>query len=191
MAKLTTTTVTKDGAWATLAAGECTVAALVATSQTSNTLITLRLTLANGAGALILPINTLEAKKAGRINIAGLSLATGDKLEGLSSDSVTWLLTSVPAPAYKSAVATSTSAAWVDLVKGPCVVRALYTCSVQATLANARVNNATQAAPIVTDEEVAVGMSKRLMMPIQLKAGDTLQVSGAGPLNWIATGVQA
>lgn len=190
MATLTSITVTTGGVWTALASGECTIASLVANARAAPTLVALRLTLASGS-AYILPSNTLSLGRSSRIVVGGISLQTGDKLEALSTDSVEWTTSTIPAPAYKSLVAVSPgTGAWVTLATGPCVVRGIFSCVLGGGDVSCKVKKGSQEAFIVTDERIGKAESKRIMTPIQLAAGDTLQVKGSGLAHWIATGVQ-
>lgn len=67
MAKATSTVTTKDGAWTTLATGECTVASLIANATVSTTLVSLRVTLSGGTNSYILPLNTLQSNTPNRM----------------------------------------------------------------------------------------------------------------------------
>lgn len=184
-------TVTTGGAWTTLASGECTVSALMANARTSTTLVALRLTLANGSSSYILPTNSLPFGKSSRIVVGGISLQPNDKLEALSNDSVEWVTSVIPGAAYKSLVATSPATnAWTALATGPCLVRGIFSCVPGGGEVSCRIKKTAQEASIITDERIGQGESKRIMMPIQLLAGDILQVKGSGTAYWIATGVQ-
>lgn len=184
-------TVTTGGAWTTLASGECTVSALMANARTSTTLVALRLTLANGSSSYILPTNSLPFGKSSRIVVGGISLQPNDKLEALSNDSVEWVTSVIPGAAYKSLVATSPATnAWTALATGPCLVRGIFSCVPGGGEVSCRIKKTAQEASIITDERIGQSESKRIMMPIQLLAGDILQVKGTGTAYWIATGVQ-
>ena len=184
-------TVTTGGAWTTLASGECTVSALMANARTSTTLVALRLTLANGSSSYILPTNSLPFGKSSRIVVGGISLQPNDKLEALSNDSVEWVTSVIPGAAYKSLVAASpATSAWTALATGPCLVRGVFSCVPGGGEVSCRIKKAAQEASIITDERIGQSESKRIMMPIQLLAGDILQVKGTGAAYWIATGVQ-
>lgn len=191
MAKATTTTTTKDGAWATLATGECTVASLVANATIATTLVSLRVTLSGGTSSYILPMNTLQFNSPNRMAIGGISLKPGDKLEALSNSNVDWVTTTVTGIAYKSNVVTSpATGAWTNLVTGPCTVRGLFVSTPTAGTAGIRIKKAATEASIVLSEELKAGGSKRLMIPIVLLANESIQVQGSGSAYWIATGVQ-
>lgn len=184
-------TVTTGGAWTTLAAGACTVASLLANARTSTTLVALRLTLANGSSSYILPTNSLTFGKSSRVVVGGISLQANDKLEALSNDSVEWITSFIPNSPYKSLVATSPATnAWTALATGPCLVRGIFACVPGGGEVSCRIKKTAQEASIITDERIGQSESKRIMMPIQLLAGDILQVKGTGAAYWIATGVQ-
>ena len=191
MAKQTYTATTKDGAWTTLVTGEATVASLIINATVETTLVSLRLTLANGTSSYILPLNTLPFNSPNRLAIGGISLKVGDKLEALSNAAVDWVTTTITGIAYKSNITTSPgTGAWTNLVSGPCTVRGLFVSTPSAGTAGIRLKKAASEASIVLSEELKVGGSKRLMIPIVLAAGDSLQVQGSGQAYWIATGVE-
>ena len=184
-------TVTTGGVWTTLATGEGTIASLMANARANTTLVALRLTLAGGATSYILPTNSLKVGSPSRIVVGGISLQPNDKLEALSNDAVEWVTSVIPGTAYKSLVATSPgSGAWTTLATGPCLVRGVFACVPNGGEVSCKVKKAAQEAFIVTDEKIGEAESKRIIMPIQLLAGDTLQVKGTSSAFWIATGVQ-
>lgn len=192
MAKQTYISNTKDGVWTTLVTGEATIASLIMTATVSTTLVSLRVTLAGGTSSYILPLNTLNFNSPNRLAIGGVSLKSGDKLEALSNSNVDWITTAITGIAYKSNVVTSPAAgAWTTLVSGPCTVRGVFASTPSAGTVGIRLHKATADAAIVLSEELKTGGSKRLMIPIVLIAGDSLQVQGSGQTYWIATGVEA
>lgn len=191
MAKATNTVTTKDGAWTTLVTGECTVASLIANATASTTLVSLRVTLAGGTSSYILPLNTLQFNTPNRMAIGGISLKAGDKLEAMSNSNVDWVTTTVTGIAYRSNIVTSPStSAWTNLVTGPCLVRGLFVSTPSAGTVGIRLKKATTEASIVLSEELKAGGSKRLMIPINLLANESIQVQGSGSAYWIATGVE-
>lgn len=192
MAKQTYTTNTTNGAWTTLATGECTIAALVANATTETTLISLRVTLSGGTFSYILPINSLPVNSPNRMAVGGISLKAGDKLEALSVSSVDWVTTVVTGVAYTSGVVTSPLGdVWTTLVTGPKTVRGLFVSTPAAGTVGVKIKKATTEASIVLSESLKSGGSKRLMIPLVLATGETLQVRGSGLAYWIATGVEA
>lgn len=191
MAKQTYTATTKDGAWTTLITGEATVASLVCNATTATTLVSLRVTLANGKSSYILPLNTLQFNSPNRLAIGGVSLKPGDKLEALSNSPVDWVTTAITGIAYKSDVVSSPAAqAWTTLVTGPCTVRGIFVSTPSAGTVGIKLKKATTEASIVLSEELKTGGSKRLMIPVVLAANESIQVQGSGQAYWIATGVQ-
>lgn len=191
MAKQTYTATTKDGAWTTLITGEATVASLVCNATTATTLVSLRVTLANGKSSYILPMNTLPYNSPNRLAIGGVSLKPGDKLEALSNAPVDWMTTAITGIAYKSDIVTSPAqAAWTTLVSGPCTVRGMFVSAPSAGQVGIKLKKSASEAVIVLSEELKAGGSKRLMIPIVLATGDSLQVQGSGSAYWIATGVE-
>ncbi|MNC11026.1 hypothetical protein D3C75_587090 [compost metagenome] len=191
MAKQTTTINTAGGAWTQLVAGECTVAALVANATVSTALISLRVTLSGGTSSYILPMNSLPFNTPNRIAVGGISLKAGDKLEALSSANVNWMVTVVTGAAYKSNIVTAPATdTWTTLVSGPATVRALFTSSPGVGTVSARLNKPSGETIIVLGEEMATGGSKRLMVPIVVATGETIQVKGTSTAYWIATGVE-
>lgn len=191
MAKATNTVTTANGAWTTLATGEATVASLIANATVSTTLISLRVTLAGGTSSYILPLNTLQFNTPNRMAIGGISLKAGDKLEALSNSSVDWVTTTITGIAYKSNIATSpATGAWTNLITGPALVRGLFVSTPSAGNVGIRLKKATTEASIVLSEELKAGGSKRLMLPINLLANESIQVQGSGQAYWIATGVE-
>lgn len=191
MAKQTYIANTKDGVWTTLVTGECTVASLVCNATVATTLISLRLTLAGGTSSYILPLNTLQFNSPNRLAIGGVSLKAGDKLEALSNSNVDWVTTAITGFAYRSNIASSPATqAWTNLVAGPCTVRGVFVSTPSAGTVGIRLHKATADASIVLSEELKAGGSKRLMIPIVLGSGDSLQVQGSGQAYWIATGVE-
>jgi len=191
MAKATSTTTTINGVWTTLVTGECTVASLIANATVSTTLVSLRVTLAGGTSSYILPLNTLQFNSPNRMAIGGISLKVGDKLEALSNDRVDWVTTTVTGIAYKSNIVTSPATnAWTTLVTGPALVRGLFVSTPSDGTVGIRLHKSTTDASIVLSEELKAGGSKRLMIPINLLANESIQVQGSGSAYWIATGVE-
>lgn len=190
MAKQTYIANTKDGVWTTLVTGECTIASLIITATQATTLVTLRLTLASGGGSsYILPSNTLPFNNPNRLAIGGLSLKAGDKLEAMSTAPVDWITTAITGVAYKSYVVTSPDTrAWTTLVTGPATIRGVFVSTGGSGSVGIRLHKTALDASIVLSEKLSSGGSKRLMMPIVLAAGDSLQVSGNTRAFWIATG---
>lgn len=191
MAKQTYVASTTGGAWTTLITGEATVASLVCNATVATTLVSLRITLANGTSSYILPLNTLQFNSPNRLAIGGVSLKAGDKLEALSNSNVDWVATAITGVAYKSNIVTSPGTqAWTTLIAGPCTVRGMFVSTPSAGTVGIRLHKATTDASIVLSEELKAGGSKRLMLPIVLATGDSLQVQGSGQAYWIATGVE-
>lgn len=191
MAKATSTTTTINGVWTALVTGECTVASLIANATVSTTLVSLRVTLAGGTSSYILPLNTLQFNSPNRMAIGGISLKAGDKLEAMSSSSVDWVTTTVTGIAYKSNVVTSPATnAWTTLVTGPALVRGLFVSTPSDGTVGIRLHKSTTDASIVLSEELKAGGSKRLMLPINLLANESIQVQGSVSAYWIATGVE-
>ena len=190
MAKQTYIANTKDGVWTTLVTGECTIASLIITATQATTLVTLRLTLASGGGSsYILPSNTLPFNNPNRLAIGGLSLKAGDKLEAMSTAPVDWITTAITGVAYKSYIVTSPDTkAWTTLVTGPATIRGVFVSTGGAGSVGIRLHKTALDASIVLSEKLSSGGSKRLMMPIVLATGDSLQVSGNTKSFWIATG---
>ena len=192
MPKQTFVANTSGGAWVTVVSGECTVASLVANSTASATLVGLRLRLANGNTAPILPMNTLPLSVPSRVAIAGLSLGPGDRLEAMSTDAVDWVATAITGTAYRSFVATSPATnAWTTLATGPGTVRGVFAASAGGSNVGIRLHKTAQDAYLALNEELTPGASKRIMAPTVLAAGETLQVQGTGITYWSATGVSA
>lgn len=192
MAKQTFTNTTTSGVWTTLATGECTIASLITTATLVTTLVTLRVKLANGRVSYILPSNTLQYNNPNRLAVGGLSLQAGDKLEAMSSDPVDWVTTAITGMSYKSSIVTSPDTKeWTTLVSGAATVRGVFVSTGGAGNVGIRLHKATVDASIVLSEKLDSGGSKRLMMPIVLATGDSLQVSGNTRAFWIATGVSA
>ena len=191
MAKQTYTTTTTGGAWTTLVSGECTVASLIVNATTETTLLSLRVTLANGTFSYILPVNTLPYNSPNRLAIGGISLKAGDKLEALSVSPADWVTTVVTGISYTSGVVTSVAGdVWTTLVTGPRTVRGIFVSCAAVGTVGIRIKKASTEASIVLSEELKSGGSKRLMIPLVLGAGETLQVRGSTPASWIATGIE-
>lgn len=192
MAKQTFLTTTQNAAWTTLVTGECTVAAIVANAASATTLVALRLTLNAGTSSYILPLNTLTLNTPARLAVGGIALKTGDKIEALSVSPVEWLTTTVTGVAYRSAVVTSPDTnVWTDLIVGPVTVRGLFLSSPGGGEFGAKVRkSASVESNLVLGEVLSNGESKRLMVPIVLASGESIQVKGTSTAYWIATGVQ-
>lgn len=191
MAKQTYTATTTGAVWTTLVTGECTIASLVANATLATTLVSLRVTLAGGTSSYILPINTLQFNSPNRLAVGGISLKAGDKLEALSNYNVDWLTTVITGISYTSRIVTSTVAgAWTTIVSGPCTVRGLFVSMPSAGTVGVKLKKAKTEASIVLSEDLKAGGSKRLMLPIVLATGESLQVQGSKQAYWIATGVQ-
>lgn len=191
MAKQTYIATTKDGVWATLVTGECTVASLVINATMETTLVSLRVTLAGGTSSYILPMNTLKFNSPNRLAVGGISLKVGDKLEALSTSPVDWVTTTITGISYRSSVGTSlATGAWTNLVSGPCTVRGVFVSTPAAGTVGIKLKKPVTEASIVLSEELKVGGSKRLMLPIVLATGESLQVQSSIRAYWIATGVE-
>lgn len=191
MAKQTFITNTTGGVWTTLANGECTIASLVANAVVATTLISLRVTLSGGTFSYILPLNTLPFNAPNRFAVGGISLKTGDKLEAMSTTGVDWITTAITGAAYSRAIVSSpNTGAWTTLTSGPSTVRGVFVSSASGGYVGIRLHKTAADASIVLSEELAPGGSKRLMIPIVLGVGDSLQVQGTETTYWIATGVE-
>ena len=191
MAKQTYTTNTTGGAWTTLVSGECTVAAIAANSTVAATLVSLRITLNGGTFSYILPLNTLPLNSPARLAVGGISLKTGDKIEAMSSTAVDWVTTVVTGAAYRSVIVTAPSTdTWTTLIAGPATVRAMFVSSNSGGNVGIRLHKASTDFSIVLSEALDVGTSKRLMSPVVLATGESLQVKGTETAYWIATGVE-
>lgn len=190
MPKQTFTAATTGGVWTTVVTGEGTAVSLVANATSKDTLVALRLKLANGSASYILPMNSLPFNIPNRMAIAGISLQAGDKLEAMSTDPAIWIASLMTGTAYKSVVATSPSTNdWTQLIAGPCTVRGIFSSVSGAAILGVKVKKATQEAVVVAGERLAAGGSKRLMIPLVLAAGESIQVQSTGTAFWIATGV--
>lgn len=191
MAKQTYTTTTTGGSWTTLVTGECTIASLIVNATVETTLISLRVTLSGGTFSYILPINSLTFSAPNRLAIGGISLKAGDKLEALSVSPVDWVTTVVTGIAYTSGVVSSAGGdVWTTLVTGPKTIRGVFVSCPSVGTAGIKIKKASTEASIVLSEELKAGGSKRLMIPIVLASGETLQVRSSAAAYWIATGIE-
>jgi hypothetical protein len=109
----------------------------------------------------------------------------------MSSTAVDWETTVVIGVAYRSVIVTSPSTeAWTTLIAGPATVRAMFVSSNSGGNVGIRLHKASTDFSIVLSEALDVGSSKRLMSPVVLASGESLQVKGTETAYWIATGVE-
>jgi len=194
MTETTTTLATSGSAWTDLAATAGMVMSVALNGGAADAGVALRLLLANGSSAMILPGNLLPALAPHRPAVGGLSLAAGDKLQAMSDQSATWTVTHSTTAGYSSAVASSTAGAWADLKTGPGTVRLVLASAYLPAEANLRIlrNDGTTEAPLMSNDDIAdYAGARRWTDRIALAAGEKLQVMSDVPMDWIATGVSA
>lgn len=190
MAKATYVNSTSGGNWVDIVAGECTIASLVMTATSQNTLVALRVLKGGTTPSLILPGNTLTLNTPHRPAIGGITLKPTDKLQCLSEFAVDWTTTVVTGSAYNSAVVTSPiGGAWTVLLAGPASVRAIFACMPSGGTVGIRLHKAASDASLVLAEAVDIAGTKRLLAPIVLASGESLQVQSTSSAQWIAAGI--
>jgi len=190
MAKATYINNTSGGNWVDIVVGECTIASLVMNATSQSTLVALRILKGGTTPSLILPGNTLSFNSPHRPAVGGISLKATDKLQCLSEFAVDWVTTVVTGPAYSSAVVTSpVGSAWTTLLAGPASVRAIFASMPSGGTVGIRLHKTASDASIVLAETVDIAGAKRLLAPIVLASGDSLQVQSTNTAQWIAAGI--
>ncbi|MNC31331.1 hypothetical protein D3C75_796480 [compost metagenome] len=190
MAKQTYINATTGGSWVDIVAGECTISSLVMNATVQDTIVALRILKGGTTPSAIIPSNNLEFNSPHRPAVGGISLKATDKLQCLSEFAVDWITTVVTGAAYDSAVVTSPAGnAWTTLTSGPATVRAIFASMASGGTLGIRLHKTASDAAIVLSENVSVAGAKRLLTPIVLAAGDSLQVQSSNSAQWIATGI--
>lgn len=190
MAKATYINATSGGNWVDIVAGECTVASLVMNATSQDTIVALRILKGGTTPSVIIPCNFLKYNAPHRPAVGGIALKPTDKLQCLSEYPVDWITTTITGTAYNTLVAASPSGkAWTTLVSGPITVRAIFACVPYGGVVGIRLHKTASDAAVVLAEDVAVAGSKRLVTPIVLATGDSIQVQSTESAQWIATGV--
>lgn len=190
MAKATYINNTSGGNWVDIVTGECTIASLVMTATSQTSLVALRILKGGTTPSLIIPGNTLAPNSPHRPAVGGISLKATDKLQCLSEYAVDWITTVVTGSAYSSAVVTSPfGSAWTTLLAGPASVRAIFVSAPSGGTVGIRLHKTASDTSIVLAESLDLAGAKRLLAPIILASGDSLQVQSTLSTQWIVSGV--
>jgi hypothetical protein len=190
MAKATYVTNSTGSNWVDIVVGECTIASVAMTATSQDTLVALRILKGGTTPSLILPGNTLSLNTPHRPAVGGICLKPTDKLQCLSEFAVSWITTVVTGSAYNSAVATSPAGgAWTTLATGPVNLRAVFACVPSGGTVGIRLHKTASDTSIVLAEAVDLAGAKRLLTPLVLASGETLQVQSTTSAQWIASGI--